>query len=483
MEEPIKKIRKDLGVYLISILIPMPVGVLSMAIYTRLLSTGQFGTYGIYSTTYTVLGIFLFEWLGQGIMRFLPDYERKGELKLLGSAIAGFILALAVVLIAAAGIVSLIQRDASFLIGALFIMSTGLVLTTTSVLKARLRSDLYLLMSSFVTVAQFALSVALLWLFRSFWMLFVARIIVNTLVVALIATRPAVGLGIGTDRPLPAVAEGLRAMFMYGLPIVLTALSSKGLQISDRYLVDIFLGKEQTGVYIANYMICETIGTVLFSPIMMATHNMVINLYSRNQIEQVKVLLLDIKKAILILTLPICSYLLIFHRESSLVFVSPPFAVGSAILPVVTLGLVVFNYAMYNLKVFEFQLRSIEITKRLLVSFLFNIGLNFIAIRRLGIMGAALSTLLAYALVGVLSWAGNRKERFVGRLSPRFIALVAGLNLACLAGWWLERRLLATQGHGYAANLGVVLATALPIYAGYLLLNLKVTRTLKWFGT
>ena len=270
----------------------------------------------------------------------------------------------------AAGILSLVRREASFLIGALFILSSGLVLTTTSVLKAKLRSDLYLKMSSSVTVAQFALSVALLWFFRSFWMLFVARIIVNTLIVALVATRPAVRLEIGTDKALPAMADGLRAMFMYGLPIILTGLGSKGLQISDRYFVDFFLGKDQTGIYIANYMICDTIGTVLFSPIMMATHNTVINLYAKDQVDQVKVLLLDIKKAILILTLPICSYLAIFHRESSLVFVSPSFAVGSAILPVVTLGIVILNYAMYNLKIFEFQLKSIEITKRMLVSFL-----------------------------------------------------------------------------------------------------------------
>jgi O-antigen/teichoic acid export membrane protein len=483
MEETIKKIRKDLGAYLTSVLIPMAVGMLSMPIYTRMLSTSQFGSYGIYSTTYMVLGMFLFEWLGQGIMRFFPEYDRKGELKLLGSAVAGFILALAVVLIVAAVILSLVRGEASFLIGALFVLSTGLVLTTTSVLKAKLRSDLYLKMSSSVTVAQFALSVALLWFFRSFWMLFVARIIVNTLIVALIATRPAVRLEIGTDKALPAAAEGLRAMFMYGLPIILTGLGSKGLQVSDRYFVDFYLGKDQTGIYIANYMICDTIGTVLFAPIMMATHNTVIKLYAKDQIDQVKVLLLNIKKAILILTVPICSYLAIFHRESSLVFVSPPFAVGSAILPVVTLGIVILNYAMYNLKIFEFQLRSIEITKRILASFLFNIGLNFFAIRMFGIMGAALSTLLAYVLLGGLSWAANRKARFVGRISPRFLVVVAGLNLACLAGWWLEKRLLATQGYSYAVNLGVVLATALPIYAGYLLVNLKVTRTLKWFGT
>ena len=483
MRELGKKVRKDLGIYLTSILIPMSVGILSMAIYTRMLSTSQFGSYGIYSTTYMVLGLFLFDWLGQGIMRFFPEYDHKGELRLLGSAIAGFVLALAVLLIMAAGILSLVRREASFLIGALFVLSTGLVLTTTSVLKAKLRSDLYLKMSSSVTAAQFALSVVLLWFFRSFWMLFVARIIVNTLIVALFATRPAVRLGIGTDKPLPAVANGLRAMFMYGLPIILTGLCSKGLQISDRYFVDFFLGKDQTGIYIANYMICDTIGTVLFAPIMMATHNTVINLYAQDQIDRVKVLLLDIKKTILVLTLPICSYLAIFHRESSLVFISPSFAVGSAVLPVVTLGTIIFNYAMYNFKIFEFQLKSSEITKLMLVSFLLNIGLNFFVIRRFGIMGAALSTLLAYALLGVLSWATNRRKRFVGRISPRFLALVAGLNLTCLACWWLEKRLLATQGHDYAVNLGVVLATALPIYAGYLLVNLKVTRTLKWFGT
>jgi len=483
MRELGKKVRKDLGIYLTSILIPMSVGILSMAIYTRMLSTSQFGSYGIYSTTYMVLGLFLFDWLGQGIMRFFPEYDHKGELRLLGSAIAGFVLALAVLLIMAAGILSLVRREASLLIGALFILSSGLVLTTTSVLKAKLRSDLYLKMTSSVTVAQFALSVALLWFFRSFWMLFVARIIVNTLIVALFATRPSVRLEIGTDKALPAMADGLRAMFMYGLPIILTGLGSKGLQISDRYFVDFFLGKEQTGIYIANYMICDTIGTVMFSPIMMATHNTVINLFAKGQVDQVKVLLLDIKKTILILTLPICSYLVIFHRESSLVFVSPSFAVGSAILPFVTLGIIILNYAMYNLKIFEFHLRSIEITKRMLVSFLFNIGLNFFAIRRFGIMGAALSTLLAYALLGVLSWAANRRKRFVGRISLSFLALVAGLNLACLAGWWLEKRLFAAQGYGYAANLGLVLATALPIYAGYLLVNLKVTRTLKWFGS
>jgi len=85
------------------------------------------------------------------------------------------------------------------------------------------------------------------------------------------------------------------------------------------------------------------------------------------------------------------------------------FVPGSAVVPFVAYGAVLFGF--YGICVYIFHLvKRTELVVRLLgISAVLNIILNIILIPRMGILGAAVATLIAYGVLGMLTLMITRK--------------------------------------------------------------------------
>lgn len=474
-----KKLQKDFVSYFISNFVPLIMNLLAVYIYTAILKTDEFGEYNIAISTYTIISMFLFEWIGQGIMRFMPIYEKEGTIpilmkivKVINTLILGF-----VILFIIQKVYIRYEVLNEFSIGAIYILTSGVFLILTSILRAKLNSGLFLKVSLFQSIINCVISIVLLINFKSFWMIIISKGITNIIaIVYLIREIKRLKIIVNYEVKITKnkLKKMLTEMLRYGFPIILTGIGSMGLKIGDRYIIQYILGNSEVGVYTSNYMVSENITMVLFGPIMTAAHTLMINLYEKNKIDELKNMLLQIKKASILLFVPIIMYIILFHKNTSNIFISKSYDVGSLVIPITLLGIFLFNYGLYNFKIYEFKLKSIKITNVITGCFFINIFLNLYLINEFNIYGAALSTTIAYATFFIISLYVNKKENFIKRMENKFIIKLIINNLVLFIIWltikFFSSKLLRIDN--YFENIIFVIFTAVPLFLGYLYISI-----------
>ncbi|ATD54264.1 oligosaccharide flippase family protein [Clostridium chauvoei] len=481
-----KKLQKDFVSYFISNFVPLIMNLLAVYIYTAILKTDEFGEYNIVISTYTIISMFLFEWIGQGIMRFMPIYEKEGTTPILMKivkVINTLILAFVVLFVIQKVCIRYNVLD-ELIIGALYVLTSGVFLILTSILRAKLNSGLFLKVSLFQSVINCVISIGLLINFKSFWMIVISKVITNIIAIIYLIREINKSKIIANDEikiTKDKLKKILMEMLKYGFPIILTGIGSMGLKIGDRYIIKYILGNSGVGIYTSNYMISENITMVLFGPIMTAAHTLMINLYEKNQIEELKNMLLQIKKSSILLFIPIIMYITLFHKNTSNIFISKSYDVGSLVIPITLLGIFLFNYGLYNFKIYEFKLKSMKITNVITICFFINIVLNICLITKLNIYGAALSTTSAYAIFFIISVYVNKKEKFINRIENKFTIKLIINNLVLFIIWltikFFSNKLLRIDN--YLENIIFVIFTATPVFLGYLYISVFKLKMIK----
>lgn len=398
----IDKLKKDVLNYLPANIIPMIIGILSMYIYTNYINPNDFGTYNIIISNVSIIVMLLYEWMAHGVMRYYEAYEREDKGYIIVDTLLILIGSVSSLLI----IISIITKNiisSSYIISIYLILTEGLLLILNSIIRSKLKSKIYLLISLIKSVGYFIISIVLLFIYKgNINALLMSKVIINIVIIGIIILKNNRNIKL-FKASYGEIISCFIKMVRYGWPIIFTGFMSKCLQVSDRYFIDYYYGKVAVANYTSNYMINDNILGVLFNPIMMSTHNILIRLYEQKDKSGVQVILKKVKEHIIFLFLPIIIFISLFYRNVSLIFISDFYVNSSYILPIVIFGTFFYNYSMYNYKKWELEGKTYKITMAISVSFIVNILLNTILIKSMGILGAAISTLMSYFIFYLIS--------------------------------------------------------------------------------
>jgi O-antigen/teichoic acid export membrane protein len=285
-------------------------------------------------------------------------------------------------------------------------------------------------------------------LFGAIFSILFTQIILFMIMSAIIASEIGVAVPHFTD---------LGKYLKFALPTMPNELSSFVVDSSDRFLIGFFLGASFVAFYSPGYVLGSII-IMFLAPISLLLTPTLSKYYDEGEISQVKVVLRYSVKYFLALSIPSVFLLSLLARPLLMTLTTQEIALqSSAMVPFVVISYLFFGIAAFYGEIIVLAKKTEYLGIGWICAAALNLIINAILIPRIGILGAAISTLIAYAfMLGFIYQRSLATLRFEIDISFVCKSVVASLPMALVV---------------FALNpeylLGVVAATAigLLIYA------------------
>ena len=237
----------------------------------------------------------------------------------------------------------------------------------------------------------------------------------------------------------------IKEYLRFGLPTIPGNISNWIVQSSDRYLIGFFLGTLFVGYYVPAYVIGNSINFFIM-PLTFVLPAVLSKFYDENKIGEVKIYLKYSLKYFLMIGIPSVFGLSILSKQLLTIFSTSEIARQSYhIVPFVALSILLFGIYAVTAQIISLKKKT-KITGVIWMAAAFlNLGLNFVFIPKFGILGAAITTLLAYSLAFILTWYYSFRE-FQFDIDWKFISksVFASILMTMLIVWFAPMGLLKT---------------------------------------
>lgn len=217
------------------------------------------------------------------------------------------------------------------------------------------------------------------------------------------------------------------------LPLIIHTLAKNVLDISDRLMISIYCGKDVVGIYGTIYSM-STMALIIWMAINNAFIPYLYDKLTKNNAEEVK----DIRKMsnIMILLYAVaCIVLTIMAPEIVKILTTEQYYEAIYIIPPVAAG--IFLTCVYNLfaNVILFHKKSIGVMFATIIAAVTNVLLNAIFIPKFGYIAAAYTTLIAYVVLsifqGVIMVKVHRKPLYNIKIITVISIIVVSVCLIC----------------------------------------------------
>ena len=213
----------------------------------------------------------------------------------------------------------------------------------------------------------------------------------------------------------------IREYLAFGLPTVPGNLSSWVVNSSDRYVIGIFLSTAFVGYYSPGYALGSMIN-MFMAPLGFMLPAVLSKYYDENNMNEVKTVLRYSLKYFLALAIPSAFGLSLLSKPILTILSTPEIASqGYLITPFVAVSVVLLGASVVINHILVLEKKT-KITGTIyIIIAILNLGLNLIFIPYIGILGAAITTLLAFTLALILTTYYSFKY-FIFDVDLRFIS-------------------------------------------------------------
>lgn len=440
----LRQLIQNSGIYaLASFVLPLVTLVLSPFL-THTLSRSDYGVLAVLTTAITLLvGLTQFGLNSAFFRAYNYDYTDKQDKKAVLSVVCLLLLTVSLVLVLC--LLALAPTISTWLFG----------------------SPIYSTPVSFAALAVFAQNLTvpgLSWLRAENRAWLYSLLAITNLLLNLLITLLCVGvLGMGVAGALLAVGAGYafvaictfpvmlfragfrfrldvaRNLLAFGLPLVSNTISLWVLQLSDRYLLSRLGSLAETASYTVGYSLGGVLGVVVLAPFSLAWPT---TMYAIAKRADAPALFRTIFRWYSLFLLFATAGLALVAVECLTLLFPPAYYAALPTIPLV--GLSILFYGLYSYFTLGISLKRKTWLAVLLTSSaaLANVGLNLFFIPLYGSMGAAFSTLLAYALLALAGYLVNQRLYPLAlEVGGFLLALGVGLVLWALAlalAWWQD---------------------------------------------
>ena len=373
---------------------------LSVPILTRLLSVEEYGLYTLLLSSITIV-VTLMNGLGPAIVRFYPAVA-EDEIDALvrtswwAQIVIGSALALAAFIVTRmlwtpeAALQHLVD------IGIIVCVLQSIFAMGTQVLRARLHSGLF----SVFVLANKVLSLALGVVLAAYWHLGVAGILWG-LVLGIVVLLPFLWKRVfdGISSLGRVTTPLLGELLSYGLAVGMGNIGGWLLNRSDRYLIQLFHGVREVGLYSVAYSISLQSIVVLGVLFRMASGPLLVTVWEQQGTEATQRLLYSVTRLYILAAIPAVLGLSVLAEPIMHVLVGPEFSDAYTMVPWVVGGAFFLGLeSRYNHVLLLFK-RPRLILFCTLGAGLFNVGLNIWLLQVFSYQVAAVNTFISYLIL------------------------------------------------------------------------------------
>ena len=244
-----------------------------------------------------------------------------------------------------------------------------------------------------------------------------------------------IGSEIGVRKP---DFSRIREYLNFSLPTVAGNITSWVVSLSDRYVIAYFLGAASVGIYSAGYVIAN--GSMLFAGILgLLLPAALSQLYDEGRIDEVKTHLRYSLKYMLALGIPfVFGAAILAEPVLRMMSTAEIASEGRWVIPIVAFGFLLISAAYAPGHILILAKKTKISAAAMGISALVNLSLNILIVPHVGILGAAITTAIAYfLLLGIVSYYTFKEFRF--NIEWRFIvkSLIASAIMS-LVIWWIS---------------------------------------------
>lgn len=226
---------------------------------------------------------------------------------------------------------------------------------------------------------------------------------IDILIASVVWGRLGIFSGISVPRFDPRIG---RHCLYYGFPLLASSLAVWGMTLSDRYLLALWEQEEGVAAYILSYQLSGAVITVPMSFLMAVVYPKIIRMdreFGREAALSYSYELLGLYRWAMVGIVPLGSIAVM----SIIYFLYPSYDLKPEVVTLIVLAHSIFGLSHFYNKKFELSGRTIMITQAVGIGAVVNIGMNLMMIPSLGVMGAAISALVACSVVSYVAYRGN----------------------------------------------------------------------------
>ncbi|MFH0777711.1 MAG: oligosaccharide flippase family protein [Candidatus Eisenbacteria bacterium] len=481
MFEEIKKLVKQSAIYGIGTVATPFIGFVMLPLYSRYLTPGEYGVLAVTGVVNAFLSVLISFGANSGLIRYYFAYgEKRDKEEVVVSSLAFCLLAS----IACILLFLLASREVSALVfdfekGLLYFrlvifsafMHAG-ILNCLAALRAEERPGVY----SVITILSLVLTFCLNILF----VVGLRRNVQGILEAELISTTVAHVVA------LAIVLRGKRLAFSwlktkqvlsFGLPLVPGSVAVIVLALSDRYFLQHFATLKDVGLFSMGFKIATVLRILIVEPFRMAWPPYMFSVLDRHDAKEIY------RKVLVYFTFACVWFglcLSIFAREGLAILATPPFYPAHKVVPLLVLSQLLLGMCAVLGAGIHIMSKTKYASYASIAAAVVSVGMNFVLVPRLGMMGAALASVVAYLTLNVLlSTISHRLypvQHEFKRIALMFIVAfgIYGVSLA------------ATHGRGFVTGLiiklGLVLLFPTLLYFLGFFAKQELSRLREWFS-
>lgn len=431
----IKSVGKDSLIYIPSRILPALIGFIGLSLYTRLFTPVDYGYYSLVLATVGIFTIFTYLWLNNSNLRFFPVYRNRNELGkyftttffLMGTSI---ILSMAVIfLLVEFHVISGELSNFVFVIIGLLI-SNSFVQTLLTILRSERKAKYVSLFTCASALCSIAISLSLIFIVHLGIISiligqFVTDLSISFIIIFAFKFQPYI-------RPKYFSTAAVKEFLVYGAPFILMSISAWILAYSDRYILEYFVGAEDVGVYYAASQLGAMPIDLISSILIMAALPILINNFEENGEKSTGVLITHVIRYLLMIVTPAALGIFIISSDFASLL-GNRYAVGSAIIPIISLGAILRGVYMYTDLGLQLKKKTVLMSAVMILTAVGKVFINLFFIPMFGISGAAMTTVIANFSFMAITWVISIRVLFWEFPLKSFVCSIASSIIMCLA--------------------------------------------------
>ena len=398
----IKDLFKDLVKYLPSYIIPAVVGIIAIPIITRLFPPEDYGDYVLVLITISVLSTISTVWIDAAIIRFFPAYKLNNRLtefyntiiKLAFISVVGISFIFSNVLFLAKGCISA-HLYSLMHIGLLTFLASSWLTVLLAFLRAKRQVGLYTSFAIWRSVAGLGFGVVLIIVFHYgveglLWGALLSAIIALPLLWRITVRTISLSFKKFYIRSPMSVK-----ITKYGFPLIAVNIAGWVLSLSDRYVLKIFRGSQEVGIYSIGYGISEQTIRIILMLFAIASGPIAFNIWENKGVEASRGFLEKVTRYYLLIALPATVGLSVLAKPVVGVLASPAYLAGYIIVPLVAFSAFFTGIERQFGIILNYYKRTDLTMYYNLIGAALNLGLNLLLIPKYGYIAAAATTFIA----------------------------------------------------------------------------------------
>jgi O-antigen/teichoic acid export membrane protein len=253
-------------------------------------------------------------------------------------------------------------------------------------------------------------------------------LIADILMFTIMSTFVVLDLGISLPR-----FKNIKEYLSFGMPTIPGNLSSWIVNSSNRYVIGLLMGTTFVGYYSPGHALGNMIN-IFIAPIAFMLTTALSKHYDENELEEVKVILSFSLKCFLALGIPSAFGISLLSRPLLEALSTPEIAAhGYMVTPFITLSMLFSGVYAVMAQIIILEKKTMITGTIWIAAAALNLGLNLLITPFIGILGAAIATLVAFALASILTiYYTNKSLKIYFSLNFVLKSIAASLVMSLL---------------------------------------------------